>query len=142
MNNCVPTSQITQMKLFPRKHKIPAWEEIRKFKSIYKSKELSQQSQHFPQREAKYQLALLVNSNKCLKENEHQSKPNQNQKSRRGGNTSQLTLCSQHCPDTKTRLNHHIQRKSIALVNTDAKISSKILENRIHQHISKNDYTP
>ena len=57
-------------------------------------------------------------------------------KSCRGGNTSKFILQGHHHPDTKIRQRQHKKRKLQANI-TDTKILSKILANRIQQHLKK-----
>ena len=57
----------------------------------------------------------------------------------RGRNTSKLILQGHHHPDIKTRQRQHKKRKLQANITDEhkCKILSKILANRIQQHIQK-----
>lgn len=80
----------------------PNQEERRNLKTSIVTKEIDQ-SKISRQRKAPDQTALLVNSTKCLKENQFQIllKPLQ-----RDRNTSRLTVWGQRYPDSKTREKH------------------------------------
>ena len=98
---------------------------------------LTQQFKNFQQTKVKHQIVLQMNSTKYFKRHWHLSLPNYSKKLKRKGHfwthglyEANITLIPKLGKDTIKK-----NYRPFPLMNTDAKILSKILANQIQQHM-------